>query len=76
MNCYGCVHLKYRGPTHSADKPGGNRTKVAGESPIRVYPDEQVSPGRYECGKFSEVIVAGDKTPEPLVAGGQCKETR
>lgn len=69
--CYGCVHLKYRGPSHHL-----RRTKVSGENPIPVYPDEQVSPGRYDCARLGERITSADAKPEPLVAGGECKEAR
>lgn len=79
-SCYGCVHLRYKGPSRGRSA-GRRRSQVAGEAPIPVYPDEQVSPGRYQCAKLGGGerlldICSADAKPEPLVAGGECKEAR
>lgn len=70
-SCLGCIHLRYTGPHESKQ-----RTRTAGEPPIPLYPQEQTSPGTYRCGRFGERLTSADKTPEPLVAGGACKERR
>lgn len=69
--CYGCIHLTYTGSNEAK-----NRTKPAGENPIPLRPEEKLSPGNYGCSKFSERITGAENTPEPLVAGGACKEER
>lgn len=69
--CYGCVHLTYSGSNEVK-----SRTKLTGENPIPLYPQEKLSPGTYRCGKLGERITSAENTPEPLVAGGACKETR
>lgn len=69
--CYGCIHLTYTGSNEAK-----NRTKLAGENPIPLYPQEKLSPGTYRCGRFAKRITSAENTPEPLVAGGACKEER
>jgi hypothetical protein len=69
--CYGCVHLRYSGPSVLETSRAMGGTAI----PMHRGPDrDQYSPGRYECAKFGRKICEGDKTPRELEAG--CKESR
>ena len=71
-NCYGCVHLGYRGP---AEVKG--RLDLTGGTAIRLREEDgQNGPGSYACSKLEQRIGLASKPPRPLVAGGACKETR
>ena len=71
-NCYGCVHMNYRGPAQvkgRLDLLGGTAIPLREE-------DGQNGPGHYDCGKLAQRIGLANKPPRPLVAGGECKERR
>ena len=67
--CYRCVHLRYHGSASV-------RNLVNGKTAIPIHADEVLDPGRYECARFGERITGAEERPEPLVAGGACKEVR
>ena len=71
-SCYGCAHLKYRGPAEvkgRLDLLGGTAIPLREE-------DGRNGPGSYSCGKLGTRIGTANDAPRPLVAGGACKETR
>lgn len=71
-SCYGCAHLQYPGP---AEVKGRLDLLGATAIPLREE-DGQNGPGHYVCSKLGGRISIANKTPRPLVAGGECKETR
>ncbi|MDP9440211.1 MAG: hypothetical protein M3P49_15965, partial [Actinomycetota bacterium] len=55
-SCYGCTHLRYRGPqsiTNVRDMMGGTAI------PLREQ-DGFLGPGRYECSKLGKTIMRAD----------------
>ena len=69
-SCYGCVHLRYRGPgsiTGVRDMMGGTAI------PLREQ-DGSLGPGRYSCAKLAETVCVADEAPTEIAEG--CKEAR
>ncbi len=70
--CYGCVHLRYVGPSSVRsvkDMMGG--TSI----PLREH-DAHNGPGRYDCARLGSLrkITRADERPQELETG--CKEAR
>lgn len=66
--CYGCIHLRYRGPSELRDRANEPTAIPLNEG------DARHEPGHYSCGRYGTRIVEAGETPRELETG--CKERR